>query len=178
MTHRRRDLTDEQRAKAEQRRAQFTTLARQIADMDDGQRAVMAERMAGAVTVEGRRLSVHNACLLACQCPDATMVGGFNQWKTHGRVVRKGRARPDDQPAVAAAGAEGGGGMNNTEATITDAREIERLASSIIGRFFAACGGRHHYGRTCDYCLAEDVLRAARALLARVDGVIGRPYWD
>ena len=79
MTHRRRDLTDEQRAKAEQRRAQFTTLARQIADMDDGQRAVMAERMAGAVTVEGRRLSVHNACLLACQCPDATMVGGFNQ---------------------------------------------------------------------------------------------------
>lgn len=87
---RRRNLTDEQRAKAEARRAQFTTLAEQIAGMDDGQRAAMAERLAGAVTVEGRRLSVHNACLLACQCPAATVVGGFNQWKAHGRVVRKG----------------------------------------------------------------------------------------
>ncbi len=87
---RRRNLTDEQRAKAEARRAQFTALARQIADMTDEQRAAMAERMAGAVTVEGRRLSVHNACLLACQRPDATMVGGFNQWKAHGRAVCKG----------------------------------------------------------------------------------------
>lgn len=58
----------------------------------------------------------------------------------------------------------------NTEATIADAREIEQRASNIIGRFFSACGGRHHYGHTCDYCLANDVLRAARALLARMEG--------
>jgi len=86
----RKPLTDEQRAKSDARRAQFKTLATQIAAMSDEQRAAMAERMAGAVTVEGRRLSIHNACLLACQRPDATLVGGFNQWRTHGRSVRKG----------------------------------------------------------------------------------------
>jgi hypothetical protein len=58
--------------------------------MTDDQRAAMAERMAGAATIEGHRLSIHNACLLACQRPDATLVGGFNQWRAHDRVVRKG----------------------------------------------------------------------------------------
>src|SRR5204863_5028752 len=72
------------------RRAQFRELAERIGAMSDAQRAVMAERMAGAVTVEGHRLSVHNACLLACQAPDVTLVGGFNQWRAHGRTVRKG----------------------------------------------------------------------------------------
>ena len=50
----------------------------------------MAARLAGVATIEGRQLSIHNACLLACQRPDATMVGGFNQWKSAGRMVRKG----------------------------------------------------------------------------------------
>src|SRR5262249_40830319 len=54
------------------------------------ERARMAEQMAGAVTIEGRHISMHNACLLACQRPDATLIGGFQQWRQHGRVVRKG----------------------------------------------------------------------------------------
>ena len=41
-------------------------------------------------------------------------------------------------------------------------KEIERLASLLIGRFHAACGGRHFEGRTCDYCLVDDILRIAR----------------
>ena|SRR2546427_257534 len=86
-----RPLTPEQQAKAQARREQFRKLAQQIAAMTDEQRSDMAARLSGAVTVEGHRLSIHNACLLACQCPDATMVGGFNQWKSHGRVVRKGQ---------------------------------------------------------------------------------------
>ena len=86
----RRPVTAEQHAKAEERRARFAALAKQIGAMSDDERVAMAARMAGAVTVEGRALSVHNACLLACQRPDATMVGGFNQWQAHGRAVRKG----------------------------------------------------------------------------------------
>ena len=86
----RKPLTDEQRAKSEERRAKFTELAKQIGAMSEEQRAAMAAKMAGVVTIEGRVLSIHNACLIACQNPSATMVGGFNQWKAHGRSVRKG----------------------------------------------------------------------------------------
>jgi hypothetical protein len=85
-----RKATPEQQAKAEARRAQFKALAEQIAALSADQRLSMAARMAGAVTVEGRSLSVHNACLLACQRPDATVVGGFGQWIKAGRGVRKG----------------------------------------------------------------------------------------
>jgi len=107
-TYRRRPLTAEQQAKADARRAQFRELAERIAAMSDEQRAAMAERLAGAVTIEGHRLSAHNACLLACQAPDATLVGGFNQWRAHGRTVRKGEhglmiwapvRRPSEAPA-------------------------------------------------------------------------------
>jgi len=90
MRRERRELTEEQRAKSEARKEQFRELAQTIGAMSDEDRAAMAERMAGAVTVEGHRISVHNACLLACQRPDATLIGGFNQWRTHGRTVRKG----------------------------------------------------------------------------------------
>jgi hypothetical protein len=41
-------------------------------------------------TVEGRALSVFNSCLVLTQLPGASMVGGFLQWKAHGRSVRKG----------------------------------------------------------------------------------------
>lgn len=108
-TMRRRPLTAEQQAKSDERRARFSALAKQIAAMSDEQRAEMAARMAGAVTIEGRVLSIHNACLLACQRPDTTMVGGFQQWKANGRSVRKGehglmiwapcRPREGDAPA-------------------------------------------------------------------------------
>jgi len=83
-------LTDEQVTARDARRTKFRGLAQQIAGLTDDGRKAMAEQMAGAVTVEGRSLSIGNACLLACQCPNATLVGGFRQWKTHGRSVRKG----------------------------------------------------------------------------------------
>jgi len=86
----RRELTPEQREKSDARRAQFKALAQQIATMTETERAALAAKMAAVVTIEGRVLSVHNACLLACQRPDATMVGGFNQWRANGRMVRKG----------------------------------------------------------------------------------------
>ena len=85
-----RKLTAEQEAKMQARRAQFSTLAKQIAAMPEAQRLEMASRMASVVTVEGRPLSIHNACMIACQNPATTLIGGFQQWIKAGRVVRKG----------------------------------------------------------------------------------------
>lgn len=85
-----RPLTDDQRAKSDERRARFSALAKRIGAMSDDQRAELAARVATVTTIEGRQLSIHNACLVAVQCPSATLVGGFNQWRIAGRVVRKG----------------------------------------------------------------------------------------
>ena len=86
----RRSLTQEQLAARDERRVKFSALAKTVSAMTDEQRQDMAERMAGAVTIEGRELSIHNRCLVACQNPYATLLGGFQQWREHGRVVRKG----------------------------------------------------------------------------------------
>ena len=75
-----RQLTEEQKAKTEERRAKFRVIMKQIAGMSETERTELASRIS-TVTVEGRQLSVHNMCLLASQCPTATIVGGFNQWK-------------------------------------------------------------------------------------------------
>lgn len=91
MSRRTHEPTPEQKARAEQRRAAFRTLAEQIAAMDEEQRLTLADRMGGCVTVEGHPLSVGNQCLLALQCPTATVVGGFQQWLRAGRVVSKGQ---------------------------------------------------------------------------------------
>ena len=85
----RKPLTDDQIAARDARRARFSALAKQIAAMTDAERATLAASLM-PTTIEGRPLSVHNACLIAVQCPTATLVGGFNQWITAGRCVRKG----------------------------------------------------------------------------------------
>ncbi len=84
--------TEEQKAKAEARRAKFRTLARQLSAMPAEQRAALAAKLPAIATVEGRMLSPFNMCLIAAQCPSATIVGGFRQWIKAGRVVRKGEA--------------------------------------------------------------------------------------
>ena len=81
--------TPEQRAQAEARRERFRAIVRKVAAMTDEQRAELAGQVM-PTTVEGHTLSLHNACLLACQCPTVTLVGGFRQWLKAGRVVRKG----------------------------------------------------------------------------------------
>lgn len=85
------ELTDEQRAKTEARKARFRELVKHIASLDDSARVELASRMP-VVSVEGRGLSVHNQCLIAMQYPSATVVGGFAQWLKHGRAVRKGQS--------------------------------------------------------------------------------------
>ena len=86
----RRQPTPEQKARAAERRERFRALAAQVAAMSDDERAALVAKAGAIVTVEGRALSVHNSCLVLNQLPTASMVGGFRQWKDHGRSVRKG----------------------------------------------------------------------------------------
>jgi antirestriction protein ArdC len=82
--------TAEMKAKAEARRERFRELAKIVSDMTDDERAALVARVGTIVTCEGRPLSVHNSCLLLTQLPNVSVVGGFRQWLTAGRAVRKG----------------------------------------------------------------------------------------
>ncbi len=82
--------TQEQKDKAEARRLKFRALAKSLSALPKAERDALAARLPGIVTVEGRALSTFNMCLIAAQCPGATIVGGFKQWKKAGRSVKKG----------------------------------------------------------------------------------------
>jgi len=64
-------------------------LAAKVAKMTETERADIARSMP-IVTIEGHALSMRNNVLCAMQSQSATIVGGFRQWITHGRCVRKG----------------------------------------------------------------------------------------
>ena len=86
---RRRVATAEQKAKAKERRRLMRELARRVSKMTEDERV----RLVGEgwpVTIEGHRLSMHNACMLVCQRQGVSIVGGFRQWRQAGRIVRKG----------------------------------------------------------------------------------------
>jgi hypothetical protein len=74
---------------AQARRERMREVAGMVARMNDADRAALAAK-SHIVTIEGRALSVHNACMVASQNAGATVVGGFRQWIKAGRVVRKG----------------------------------------------------------------------------------------
>lgn len=82
-------LTAAQLQASQDRRERFSSLAKMISEWSQEQRQALASQMS-ATTIEGHPLSVHNACLLYCQRQAVTLVGGFNQWRGHGRQVRKG----------------------------------------------------------------------------------------
>ena len=88
-TTRRKPLTPEQQAAGQARRQAIYRLAQQISSMSPEARFDLALR-SGIVTCEGHMLSPFNVCLVISQQADATIVGGFRQWKTSGRQVRKG----------------------------------------------------------------------------------------
>ena len=88
----RRQPTAEQKAKAAARRERFAALAKQVAAMSEDERAGLVLRLGAVVTVEGRPLSAFNSCLVLTQFPGCSLVGGFRQWKAHGRSVKKGAA--------------------------------------------------------------------------------------
>jgi hypothetical protein len=83
-----RQPTEEQKAKAADRRERMRAIAKQIGEMDDAARARLVG--GGVYTIEGRALSIFNQCMILSQDPGATVVGGFAQWRTAGRKVCKG----------------------------------------------------------------------------------------
>jgi hypothetical protein len=86
-----RQLTPEQIAARDARRARVKDLCKQIKAMSPEQRQALAMQHQ-IVTIEDRGLSPYNQCLIMMQKPDATIVGGFRQWLRDGRCVMKGES--------------------------------------------------------------------------------------
>lgn len=75
----------------EERKAKFSSLAKRLKAMSEDQKiGIVLGR--GIVNVEGKALSLNNMVLLLFQANGTvpTVVGGFKQWKTAGRYVKKG----------------------------------------------------------------------------------------
>jgi hypothetical protein len=86
----RKEPTEAQKQAAKERREKFRSIVKNLAKLSEEERKTLAARLPVIATCEGRVLSLHNQCLLALQCPTATLVGGFRQWKKQGRSVKKG----------------------------------------------------------------------------------------
>lgn len=86
----RRKPTAEQTAAAAERRERIRKLAKSVSAMSQQEREAMIARFGAIVTIEGRRLSPFNSCLVIRQREGVSVVGGFQQWKRAGRKVRKG----------------------------------------------------------------------------------------
>jgi antirestriction protein ArdC len=81
--------TEEQKKRAEERRAKFRDLCKQVAALSDEERAALAQRI-NITNTDGHPLTAHNAILLTYQMENVTVVGGYHQWRTMGRQVKKG----------------------------------------------------------------------------------------
>ena len=65
-------------------------VAHKVAQMSEIERAELSARI-NITTVEGHALSIRNQIIASMQSSGpVTIVGGFRQWLTHGRCVRKG----------------------------------------------------------------------------------------
>lgn len=85
-----RKLTPAQTAARDARRAKFRALVSDVAAMTDAQRAAIVDKLGAVPTCAGSALSFFNSCLVLSQNPAASLVGGFQQWRKLGRIVRKG----------------------------------------------------------------------------------------
>ena len=83
-------LTAEQKQAMTERRDRFKALVKKVAAMTPDERKKLVEATPGIMTVERHTLSPVNSILIMMQNPEATIVGGFNQWIKNGRTVRKG----------------------------------------------------------------------------------------
>ena len=84
------ELTAEQKQATAERRDRFKALVKKVAAMTPDERKKLVEATPGIMTVERHTLSPVNSILIMMQNPEATIVGGFNQWIKNGRTVRKG----------------------------------------------------------------------------------------
>ncbi len=74
----------------QQKKEKIISIRKKLSEMPEEQRIALAQKF-GIVTVEGHPLTAHNQCFLVAQSEiNFTIVGGFQQWKKAGRIVRKG----------------------------------------------------------------------------------------
>ena len=83
-------LTAEQKQATAERRDRFKVLVKKVAAMTPDERKALVATTPGIITVDRHTLSPFNSILIMMQNPEATIVGGFNQWIKNGRTVRKG----------------------------------------------------------------------------------------
>ena len=60
-----------------------------LSGINETQRKQFASKY-GIVSIEGHSYSLVNQCLIAFQCPTATVCGGYQQFKKAGRQVKQG----------------------------------------------------------------------------------------
>lgn len=84
-----RQATPEQKAARAAKKAKMRALAKVIGEMTDAQRLHIIQTQP-IVSIEGHAYSPQNQCMIALQMPFATVLGGFQQWITAGRSVKKG----------------------------------------------------------------------------------------
>lgn len=86
-----RKLTEAQLEAQKQRAEKFRRICKMVGDLSEDARLNL---MAGSpiLSVGGRELSLYNSCLLQFQRDSVTMVGGFQQWRSQGRKVKKGES--------------------------------------------------------------------------------------
>jgi len=65
-------------------------IRKKLSSMSEEDRQQFVSRVGAIVTVDGRPLSGRNTELVLFQNGNATIVGGFQQWRKSGRQVRKG----------------------------------------------------------------------------------------
>lgn len=83
--------TEAQKEKAEERRQILRELWKKVAEMSEEQKQEFVNKTGNIVTCDGHPLSKGNTILLAYQAEAITVVGGFQQWKKHNRQVSKGQ---------------------------------------------------------------------------------------
>jgi len=104
-------LTEEQKQqKRQEKKEKIIRIRKTLSEMTEEQRQAIAEKD-GFITVDGHLLTPHNQCFLVAQSEiNFTVVGGFQQWKKTGRIVRKGehgflifvpsKAKQDENPEI------------------------------------------------------------------------------
>ncbi len=71
------------------RKDKVKELRKKLTQLSQEERQALIDHI-GIVTVEGHRLSDTNNVLVQFQFPNATVVGGYNQWQKANRQVKKG----------------------------------------------------------------------------------------
>ena len=86
------NLTEQEKLEyREKKKSRIQTIRKTLSDMTEEQRTQLIEKFGIVTTIEGHPLTAHNTCFLYAQTEKpVTIIGGFQQWRKAGRIVKKG----------------------------------------------------------------------------------------